>query len=328
MRGFLVAVLLWLLGLPVAAFAEELVGFYMTGEASVFALVLPDYSAATVKLDRRTHAVVDGPYPRVTTSRGLQAGPMGALNAGWRTKNGMFFEAQGFVSNLHSEQTTLFDYPTSDIRYGWVPINGGNPGAGNMIANGDDMHTKTTRDIDYYGATALVGWDVPVETWVVSPFVGISCMELDQSFGSYCYCVQHPDEYMSLEEDLDAKYLGILAGVRVRHEFEGLVFHAEGKLGVYNLDADYEGFQATYGGNVSASDTYLDTCVKAALSTGVIKQIGSWTCGVNAGLEFLSAVPAIRSSTTHNATTNGRPSHIYTAESFGLKGGVSLSYAF
>lgn len=328
MRGFILSAVLLLFLLPITSSAEEPVGFYMTGEASVFALDLPEYAAATVLLDRIRFNVVDGPYERITTSSGFQSGPMGTLSAGWRAKNGIFFEARGFAANLHSKQTTLFDYPTADIRYGWVPIDGGDPALGTMIANGDDMHTSTTRDVEYHGGSALVGWVVPVKNGRVSPFAGISYMELNQDFSSYCYCVQDADSiYMSLEEYLDAKYLGILAGVRVHFESDGLEFHAEGKLGVYNLDADYDGFQSVKTHSTTVSDTFSDTCVKATLSGGVTKRTGNWIYGVNAGLEYLT-VPTIRSSTTHSGTSNGSPTHLDTEECFGLKGGLTISYAF
>jgi hypothetical protein len=327
MREFILSVVLLLFLLPIASSAEEPVGFYMTGEASVFALDLPDYSAATVKLID-TNTFLAGPYDRLTTNNGFQSGPMGTLSAGWRTKNGIFFEARGFAANLHSTQTTVFDCPTLAVQYGWMPIDGGDGAMGAIIGNREDMHASTTRDVEYHGGSALVGWDVPMKNGRVSPFAGISYMELNQDFSSYCYNIQDPHvNYMSLEEDMDAKYLGILAGIRVHYDFDGLEFHAEGKLGVYNLDADYDGFQSAQGASTTASDTYSDTCMKATLSGGVTKRAGNWIYGVNAGLEYLT-VPTIRSSTTYSGTSNGSPSHLDTEECLGLKGGLTISYAF
>jgi|GEM_PF-5068488 len=54
MRGFILSAVLLLFLLPITSSAEEPVGFYMTGEASVFALDLPEYAAATVKAHQRS----------------------------------------------------------------------------------------------------------------------------------------------------------------------------------------------------------------------------------------------------------------------------------
>ncbi len=159
-------------------------------------------------------------------------------------------------------------------------------------------------------------------------------MKLDQDFDFYSLEVQPPPVSMSLEEELDATYHGLVCGSKISYQTGDVVSHVSGSVAAYHVLASYNGYQesntASRPYTARESDTENEICMGLKLEGGVTRHIKNWTFGLNAGAQYLSYVPKIIASNkgTSAGTTDGKPSHIGDDNSFGWKIGMNVGYVF
>lgn len=267
---------------------------------------------------------------RLTCEDGDTAGPLAEMTVGWQSHGTLFFEAQGFYTSMTSEQNNLFDSDLP-IRVGWYSIDGTQGPTG--LGDSHDMTTHASRDVKNYGGRLVVGWDVPLNDQIsIRPFVGYSGMELDQDFSFQGLEIQPPPMTMTLDEEVDATYHGLIGSSKIVFDTGDIVAHLSGSVSVYNVHAEYKGYQVSRAGpyTAHASDTENELCTGVTLEGGVSRRISNWTLGLSAGANYLSYVPRIIASDkgTSAGTTDGKPSRIGDGESYGWKIGMNVSCAF
>lgn len=300
--------------------------FWLTPQVSYYQIQLPEYAPMAMRAAAGINKLVE----RLTCEDGDAAGPLAEMTMGWQSQGALFLEAQGFYTSMTSEEDDLFD-SDSPIRVGWYSIDGTQSPAG--LGSSHDMATHTSRDVKNYGGRLVVGWDVPLtEQTSIRPFVGYSGMKLDQDFSFQGLEVQAPPVSMSLDEEVDATYHGLIGGSKIVFDTGEIVSHLSGSVSVYNVHAEYKGYQVSDVGSYTAhaSDTEDEFCAGVTLEGGVSRRISNWTLGLSAGANYLSYVPRIIASDkgTSVGTTDGKPSRIGDGESFGWKIGMNVSCAF
>ncbi|KAB1441636.1 hypothetical protein [Pseudodesulfovibrio senegalensis] len=299
--------------------------FWLTPQASYYQVQLPEYAPMAMRAAAGINKLVE----RLTCEDGDTAGPLAEMTVGWQSQGALFFEAQGFYTSMTSEQNDLFD-SDPPIRVGWFPIDGTQGPVG--LGSSHDVTTHASRDVKNYGGRLIVGWDVPLNDQIsIRPFVGYSGMELNQDFSFQGHEIQPSYQTMSLDEEVDATYHGLIGGSKIVFDTGDIVAHLSGSVSVYNVHAEYKGYQVSSNPyTVHASDTEDEFCAGVTLEGGVSRRISNWTLGLSAGANYLSYVPRIIASdkSTSAGTRDGKPSHIGDGESYGWKIGMNVSCAF
>ena len=146
---------------------------------------------------------------------------------------------------------------------GWVgKIDGGAiPFGAPNFAWGDPIRISTKREVDFHGFDLVTGtFFGQTGRARTSLFIGPSYKRLNQETETFAY-ESDPDltpevNNLNLREDLEAWYFGGVVGTRIDLPFkERWKFTFDGRLGLYYLDAEYNGSQRTL---LSSGDPVVD----------------------------------------------------------------------
>lgn len=233
-----------------------------------------------------------------------------------------------------------------DLRFaGWIGAIDGTalPGTPNF-AWGDPLHVTTTRAVDFSGVDLVVGTCLGrAARGRTSLFLGPSYKRLTQAADVFAYeSNRDPDvNFMTLHEDLHASYFGGVLGLRFDVPFtRRWRFLADGTLGIYHLDAGYEGRQRTLlsspgtGSNLSTNLNLSDSTIAATLGVRAslrVTFLERMTLHLGTGFERLSHVPTVRYARVGENFGNGVPHHparIEYADAFGFFSTLSVGVEF
>ena len=255
---------------------------------------------------------------------------------------------RGEIFNDKTRRNALLSAINSreDLRFaGWIGAIDGTalPGTPNF-AWGDPLRVTTKREVDFYGVDLIVGTFLgQAARGRTSLFLGPSYKRLTQEADVFAYESNRLPtvNYMTLHEDLNASYYGGVLGLRFDVPFKKRWrFLADGKLGLYHLNAEYEGRQRTF---LSSSETGRDRRttlnlsdsaiaatlgLRASLSVIVLERI---TLQLGTGLEYLSHAPNMRYARVGETFGNGvphNPARIAYADAFGLFSTLSVGVEF
>ena len=224
-----------------------------------------------------------------------------------------------------------------DVRaVGWVgKIDGGAMPATPIFAWGDPIRISTKREVDFYGADFVTGMFFgQAGQGRTSLFIGPSYKRLNQESETFAYESNRPPEInsLTLKENLEASYYGGVVGTRIDLPFkERWKFTFDGRLGLYYLDAEYDGSQRTL--LLSAPPTVIDAPTDWKASDSVVattlnfQTALSVTCLENVtfqfgtGVEYLSHAPRMRYASLGESFTGGdthAPARIEYSSAFGV----------
>lgn len=303
--------------------------FYFETKASLYLIQLPNYQPVAVR-------GLNWPFPlleRLTTEDGKLFGVMPEVRLGWEVgpalvpQHPLTVEGSLFYTSTSNTQNQLFDYPAT-VRLGWYAIDGSQNPTG--LFGGDDFWTKTTRKMQHWGGELLVAQEIPLAKGVsIRPYAGYSGMVLKQKFETVVNEVQAPPQRMELNEEVTGEYHGIVFGTKIIHHTDKVESYLSGSMAFYSLFAHYAGHQYSSAGSytVDHTDTMTSEAKRLRFEAGSAYVTGGWKLGVNAGVEYLSAVPRIIASDEGGAIP-GTPTHIVNGDSLAGKLGVDLSYSF
>lgn len=224
-----------------------------------------------------------------------------------------------------------------DIRsVGWIgKIDGGamSFGAPNF-AWGDPIRISTKRQVDFHGMDLVTGMFFgQAEGARTSLFIGPSYKRLNQESETFAYESNREPEInnLTLKEDLEGWYYGGIIGTRIDLPFkERWKFTFDGRLGVYYLDAEYNGSQRTVltSGAPDVDEPTLWKTSNSTIATTLNFQTAlSVTCmervtfQLGTGIEYLSHAPKMRYASLGESFKSGvahTPARIEYSRAFGL----------
>ena len=196
-----------------------------------------------------------------------------------------------------------------DVRaVGWIgKIDGGAlPSFTPNFAWGDPIRINTKREVDFHGVDLVTGtFFGQTGGGRTSLFIGPSYKRLNQKSETFAYESNREPEVnnLTLNEDLEAWYYGGVIGTRIDLPFkERWNFTFDGRLGLYYLDAEYDGFQRMLLSSGDAVDetTVWKTSDSAVATTLNFQTALSVTCmervtfQLGTGVEYLSHAPRMR----------------------------------
>ncbi len=219
---------------------------------------------------------------------------------------------------------------------GWIgKIDGGAMPFGTPnFAWGDPIRISTKREVDFHGADFVTGMFFgKTGSARTSLFIGPSYKRLNQETDTFAYESNRAPEVnqLTLKEDLEARYYGGVVGTRIDLPFkERWRFTFDGRLGVYYLDAEYEGSQRTRltsgtpdvdeSTDWTTSDSAVATTLnfQTALSVTCMERV---TFQLGTGLEYLSHAPKMRYAGLGESFKSGvphAPARIEYSSAFGV----------
>ena len=230
-----------------------------------------------------------------------------------------------------------------DVRsVGWIgKIDGGAMPFGTPnFAWGDPIRINTKREVAFYGADLVTGMFFgQTGEGRTSLFLGPSYKMLNQETQTFAYESNRAPEVnnLTLNEDLEARYFGGVIGTRIDLPFkERWRFTFDGRLGLYYLDAEYDGSQRT---RLTSGDPDLDeptdwTTSDSTVATTLNFQTAlSVTClervtfQLGTGLEYLSHAPKMRYASLGESFKSGiahAPARIDYSSAFGIFSAFSI----
>ena len=222
------------------------------------------------------------------------------------------------------------------LSVGWVgKIDGGAMpfGTPNFVG-GDPIRITTKREVDFHGADFVTGMFFgQAEQGRTSLFIGPSYKSLNQESETFAYESNRAPgvNNLTLKEDLEAWYFGGVVGTRIDLPFkERWNFTFDGRLGVYYLDAEYNGSQRT---RLTSADPDIDeptvwaTSDSAVATTLNFQTALSVTClervtfQLGTGVEYLSHAPRMRYASLGESFKSGvshSPARIGYSSAFGV----------
>ena len=251
----------------------------------------------------------------------------------------------GFSSAFDSpciiqEQNHLLDLLRNNPRIrsvGWIgKIDGGAiPDAAPNFALGDPIRITTKREVAFHGVDLVTGTFFGQTGGArTSLFLGPSYKRLNQESDTFAYESNRAPEVnnLTLTEDLKAWYWGGVIGTRINLPFkERWRFTFDGRLGLYYLDAEYNGSQRTLlsSGDPNAEAVLTDwTTSDSAVATTLNFQTAlSVTClerltfQLGTGVEYLSHAPIMRYGSLGESFTKDvphSPARIEYSSAFGV----------
>ena len=237
----------------------------------------------------------------------------------------------------------LNDNPDARL-VGWIgKIDGGAmPFGAPNFAWGDPIRISTKREVDFHGIDLVTGMFFGETGGArTSLFIGPSYKRLNQESETFAYESNRDPEVnnLTLKEDLEAWYYGGVVGTRIDLPFkERWHFTFDGRLGVYYLDAEYDGSQRTL---LSSGDPVLDeptdwkTSNSAVATTLSFQTALSVTCmervtfQLGTGVEYLSHAPKMRYASLGESFASGdahAPARIEYSDAFGLFSAFSIVF--
>lgn len=306
--------------------------FYIDAKASLYLMKLPKYAPVAVRDFAPSNALLE----RLTTEDGEISGVMPEITIGWRpdatlsSGNPLIVEGSFFYTSSSSTQSRLFDYPAT-VRVGWYSIDGSQSATG--LGFGHDLVVETKRRVENFGGELVVAQEMPwTKNVTIRPYMGYSGMLLKQKFSTVADEVQAPPQRMELSEEVTGTYHGFVLGTKITHNTDQIESYLSGSVAAYLLSAKYKGHQYSSAGSytVDHTDTKTDMAGRFRIEAGSAYVMDRWKFGVNAGAEYLSAVPQIIASDkgTSVGTTEGSPTHIASGSYLAGKIGVDLTYSF
>ena len=208
-----------------------------------------------------------------------------------------------------------------DVRsVGWIgKIDGGAmPFGAPNFAWGDPIRISTKREVDFHGADFVTGMFFgQAGQGRTSLFIGPSYKRLNQETETFAYESNRAPEVnnLTLKEDLEARYWGGVIGTRIDLPFkERWKFTFDGRLGLYYLDAEYDGSQRTLMTSGTpdldeptewvTSDSAIATTLnfQTALSVTCLERV---TFQIGTGVEYLSHAPKMRYASLGESFASG-----------------------
>lgn len=224
---------------------------------------------------------------------------------------------------------------------GWIgKIDGGAMPFGTPnFAWGDPIRISTKREVAFHGVDLVTGTLFgQTGGGRTSLFLGPSYKRLNQESETFAYESEsnrqprEPDvNNLTLKENLKASYYGGVIGTRIDLPFkERWKFTFDGRLGVYYLDAEYDGSQRTLltSGDPdideptawTTSDSSVATTLnfQTALSVTCLERV---TFQLGTGVEYLSHAPRMRYASLGESFKSGvahTPASIEYSSAFGV----------
>ena len=232
-----------------------------------------------------------------------------------------------------------------DVRsVGWIgKIDGGAmPFGAPNFAWGDPIRISTKRNVDFHGVDLVTGMFLKQTGQTrTSFFIGPSYKRLNQESETFAYESNRAPEVnnLTLKEDLEAWYYGGVVGTRIDLPFkERWNFTFDGRLGVYYLDAAYDGSQRTLLGSANPDldePTDWKTSDSAVAATLNVQTSLSVTClervtfQIGTGVEYLSHAPKMRYANLGESFASGdthTPARIEYSNALGMFTAFSIVF--
>ncbi|GEM_PF-6726129 len=219
---------------------------------------------------------------------------------------------------------------------GWIgKIDGGAmPFGAPNFAWGDPIRISTKREVDFHGVDLVTGtFFGQTGRARTSLFIGPSYKRLTQESETFAYESNRASEVnnLTLNEDLEARYFGGIIGTRIDLPFkERWRFTFDGRLGLYYLDAEYDGAQRTLltsGAPDLDEPTVWKTRDSAVATTLNFQTALSVTClervtfQLGTGVEYLSHAPKMRYASlgeSFKSKVSHAPARIEYSRAFGV----------
>ncbi len=205
------------------------------------------------------------------------------------------------------------------------------------FAWGDPIRISTKREVDFHGVDFVTGMLFGrTEGARTSLFIGPSYKRLSQESETFAYESNRAPEVnnLTLKEDLEGWYYGGVIGTRIDLPFkERWKFTFDGRLGVYYLDAEYDGSQRTRLGSDLDEPTDWTTSDSAVATTLNFQTALSVTCmekvtfQLGTGIEYLSHAPKMRYARLGESFKSGvahTPARIEYSSAFGVLTAFSI----
>ena len=227
---------------------------------------------------------------------------------------------------------------------GWVGKIDGDaiPYGSPNFAWGDPIRIRTKREVDFHGLDLVTGKHLEqTERSGTSIYIGPSYKKLSQETETFAYESNRPPtvNHLTLKEDLDASYYGAAVGTRIDFSLRpSWNLMLDGRLGVYYLDSEYDGFQRTF---LSSAMPVLDEetdhktsdsqwaatlSLQTSLNFAFHQRV---TISIGAGAEYLSDVPTMRYAKRGESFASGdahSPARIEYSDAFGFFSTISLEF--
>ena len=225
---------------------------------------------------------------------------------------------------------------------GWVgKIDGGAmPFGAPNFAWGDPIRISTKREVTFHGVDLVTGtFFGQTGRARTSLFIGPSYKRLNQESETFAYESNRDPEVnnLTLNEDLEARYYGGVIGTRIDLPFkERWRFTFDGRLGLYYLDAEYDGSQRTLltsgptdldePTDWTTSDSTIATTLnfQTALSVTCLERV---TFQLGTGVEYLSHTPRMRYASlgeSFKSQVSHAPARIGYSSAFGVFTALSI----
>ncbi len=250
---------------------------------------------------------------------------------------------QGFDQNAEALLVSLIrDNP--DVRtVGWIGKIDGSamPFGTPNFAWGDPIRISTKRNVDFHGVDLVTGMFFGQTGGArTSLFIGPSYKRLNQESETFAYESNLAPEVnnLTLKEDLAGWYYGGIIGTRFDLPFkERWTFTFDGRLGVYYLDAEYNGAQRTLltSGSLDLDEpTHWTTSDSAVATTLNFQTALSVTCmervtfQLGTGIEYLSHAPKVHYANLDESFRSGvahTPARIEHSSAFGVLTAFSIA---
>ena len=204
---------------------------------------------------------------------------------------------------------------------------------------GDPIRINTKREVAFHGVDLVTGtFFGQAGGGRTSLFIGPSYKRLNQESETFAYESNRGPEVnnLTLNEDLEAWYYGGVIGTRIQLPFkERWNFTFDGRLGLYYLDAEYDGFQRML---LSSGDAVDETTVWKTSNSAVATTLNfqtalSVTCmekvtfQLGTGVEYLSHAPRMRYASLRESFKSGdahSPASIKYSSALGVFSAFSI----
>jgi hypothetical protein len=301
-------------------------GLYAEAGVSLYVIDLPEYLPLWNRIGLQKG-------DRLATFDEPVTAPMTQISLGWRNSTGIFVEARGRFAESNPVEKGEYSPHGDYTRVGYFPVSGSDSGFGGAGTTGT-AYTRTELHFRQLGGELIAGthWDAAGAGLTL--FAGYWGMKLDQEY-SLDYRSSTGD-VMSLSDNVEAAYNGVLVGVRLERRAGPMKLTLETTQGVGAVSAKYDSRMNSQalGGKNSITQTKHDIAYRGTLEGTVSANVwNGLDIGLKCGLQYLSYVPQVRGSgqgwsAKEPSYGPAGPAHIKGKPSVAGSLGLNLAYSF